>query len=67
MTAGHQFKVVRRISQPTGGPGAILRKSEAVAGPFTSEEDAKRWIELYRQLGTVLDVEPIHIDKDSEA
>jgi hypothetical protein len=61
MKADRQFKVVKLIAQPTGRAGPIADLTEAVAGPFTSEMEAERWIERNREIGTRLAARPIVI------
>lgn len=67
MPTDQRFKVVRRIPQITGNPGAILYVTQPYAGPFESQAAARRWIENNRPLGMRLDVEPIIIEQDEPA
>lgn len=64
MPSEQQFKVVRRIPQITGVPGAILYLTEVFAGPFESQVAAQHWIDINRPLGIRLKVEPIVMEPD---
>ncbi len=59
MSTSRQWKVIRRTSATRSEGGRITYGTEAVAGPFTTEAEAMRWIVHHPELGPALAVEPI--------